>query len=168
MRQHTTASIEIRTALETDAEAVSEVLRRAFAEYEPLYTRAGFAVTTPGPDRIRQRMQEGPVWIAVEQGRVIGTVSAVLQPNGCYIRGMAVLPDSRAKGLGRLLLATAESFAREHGMDRLHLSTTPFLGRAIRLYTAFGFERGSDGDLLGTPMFNMTKMLSCPNFATQS
>ena len=147
----------IRAATQGDADQIAAVLRAAFAEYESLYTPAGFAATTPGPDVILSRMREGPVWVAIQQRRVIGTVAAVHQSDGCYVRGMAVLPQARAKGVGRQLLMAVEQYALEHGFRRLSLSTTPFLDRAIRLYDQFGFERGSEGDLFGTPLFTMTK-----------
>ncbi|MBC7909661.1 MAG: GNAT family N-acetyltransferase, partial [Pyrinomonadaceae bacterium] len=78
-----------------------------------------------------------------------------------YIRGMAALPLARGQGIGELLLKHVESFAREHGHERLTLSTTPFLDRAIRLYERAGFLRSDDGphDLFGTPLFTMAKVL---------
>ena len=33
------------------------------AEYGPLYTKEGYAATTPGPDEILIRMSQGPVWV---------------------------------------------------------------------------------------------------------
>ena len=165
MRQHSTTRFQIREATEADAARISEVLRLAFAEFEALYTPPGFAATTPGPEMVLARMTEGPVWIAVRCGAVIGTVSAVLKADGCYIRGMAVLPQSRVQGIGRRLLEVVEDFAMEHARDRLHLSTTPFLDCAIHLYSSFGFQRDSDGDLFGTPLFTMTKALAGPRGA---
>jgi len=39
--------IKIRMAVSENAEAVTALLYEAFAEYEPLYTKEAFAVTTP-------------------------------------------------------------------------------------------------------------------------
>jgi GNAT superfamily N-acetyltransferase len=63
--------------------------------------------------------------------------------------------------VGRLLLEKIESFASACGYKRLFLSTTTFLGRAIRLYESFGFQRLNDEphDLFGTPLFTMEKVL---------
>lgn len=107
------------------------------------------------------RLNEGPVWIALENQAVVGTVSAISKGDGLYIRGMAVDPSARGKGIGQKLLACAEVYAVQNGFKRLLLSTTPFLTRAIQLYEQNGFCRIGDGpaDLFGTPLFTMMKSL---------
>ncbi len=152
----------MRRASEADAAAIAVVLLRAFAEYRPLYTERGFSATTPDADQILARLEEGPVWVAWKSDRLVGTVSAVEKASQCYVRGMAVLPDAAGRGIGRLLLAAVEEFAKASGARSLTLSTTPFLHRAIKLYEAFGFRRVEDGphDLFGTPLFSMTKELA--------
>lgn len=153
----------IRLATPEDATAIAMVLREAFAEYEALYTPEALTATTPPADLIRQRLAEGPTWVALRQNAaIVGTVSAVLKDEGVYMRSMAILPTQRGLGLGRLLLQEVEVFARQHNAARLFLSTTPFLARAIRLYEQFGFQRSDDGphDLFGTPLFTMVKTLT--------
>jgi GNAT superfamily N-acetyltransferase len=152
----------VRPAVESDAVAISAVLRSAFAEYEPLYTSEGFDATTPGPEAVLKRMREGPVWVAVHGEDVIGTVSAVCEGGECYVRGMGVTPGARTRGVGFLLLRFVESHAIQQGARRMYLSTTPFLDRAIRLYERSGFRRSDEGpeDLFGTPLFTMTKDLN--------
>jgi hypothetical protein len=86
--------IQIRLATPTDTGA--SVLSKSIVEYQTLYTPAGFAATVPTPDQIKERMNEGPVWVALENGAMLGTVSAVLKDEKLYIRGMAVDPSARA------------------------------------------------------------------------
>jgi GNAT superfamily N-acetyltransferase len=150
----------VRRAHEEDASAISATLLEAFLEYRPQYTEQGFAATTPTPTEILQRLNEGPVWLAVINGETVATVSAVLLDAGVlYVRGMAVLPTARGLGIGALLLQAIEAYATEHHCNRLLLSTTPFLHRAIRLYERLGFMRTDEGphDLFGTPLFTMEK-----------
>ena len=137
------------------------MLGAAFAEYRSLYTDQGFAATTPTGAQVQSRMLEGPIWIALQDGAVVGTGSVVLRGDELYIRGMAVLPSSRGLHLGELLLKQAEDFAISHNCKRLVLSTTPFLLRAIRLYERAGFKRTGEGprDLFGTPLFTMVRDL---------
>ena len=151
----------MRKAEPADARSISEVLSQAFAAYKPRYTAAGFSATTPAAARILDRLHEGPVWIALDQDRIIGTVSVLLTGSQCYVRGMAILPEAQGRGAGQLLLQTVEQFARDAGATSLTLSTTLFLDRAIRLYERFGFRRSNDGpsDLFGTPLFTMAKDL---------
>lgn len=158
------SDIQIRSAAPSDAAAVESVLREAFAEFRASYTDEAFAATTPAAEQIQSRMGEGPVWVAVLDGAVVGTVSVVARGASLYVRGMAVLPSARGLRLGEALLRRAEEFASEQGFERLHLSTTPFLSRAIQLYERAGFTRSDEGphDLFGTPLFTMKKTLRPP------
>ena len=153
--------VQIRLAVLGDALAVASLMHRSFVEYEDQYTGEGFAATVPPPDQVQARMNEGPVWLALENGAVVGTVSAVLKDQGLYIRGMAVDPLARGKGIGRKLLDGAEAFAVQGKCKRLFLSTTSFLSRAIKLYEDYGFCRSNEGpdNLFGTPLFAMVKHL---------
>ena len=164
MGEETTSSEQIRIAAPEDAAGIAASLRRSFAEYEPLYTPAAFAATVSTPEQILERMREGPVWVAVENGTIVGTVAAVPRADALYVRGMAVDPAMRGRGTGRALLEHVEEFASQNGFERLLLSTTPFLLSAIRLYEKHGFRRDAAGphDLLGTPLFTMVKDLNRP------
>lgn len=157
------ADIEIRRASPGDSAAIAAVLHDAFAEYKDLYTEGGFAATTPNEEEVLRRMQEGPVWIALRDSAVMGTVAAVLQSaSSVYIRGMAVLPTARGTGAGTALLRCVEAWSASQECTRLFLSTTPFLFSAIRLYETVGFRRTNDDvhDLFGTPLFTMEKTIS--------
>jgi GNAT superfamily N-acetyltransferase len=150
---------QLRTANVSDAEAIAATLREAFAEFEPLYTPGGFLATTPTPEQLRARWSEGPTWVAQRDGTVVGTVSALLRPAELYIRSMAVRPAAQGHGLGARLLRTVESFALEHRRSRLVLSSTPFLGAALRLYQRHGFRPTGESDLFGTPLLLLAKEL---------
>ncbi|MFZ0762062.1 MAG: GNAT family N-acetyltransferase [Candidatus Sulfotelmatobacter sp.] len=161
--------IEIRRAGPEDAPAIATVLHESFVEFRALYTDGGFSATTPGTDQVLVRMQEGPGWVALREGTVLGTVAAVAKGDLIYIRGTAVLPDARGSGAGARLLQQLEVWAGSQGCTRLFLSTTPFLNSAIRLYKRFGFHRTDEGmhdegmhDLFGTPLFTMEKILGIP------
>jgi ribosomal protein S18 acetylase RimI-like enzyme len=106
-------------------------------------------------------MEEGPVWIALRENMIVGTVAALDRGEDLYIRGMAVLPASRGAAIGERLLETVEHVAEANGHCRMVLSTTPYLDRAIRLYERYGFRRIDEGphDLFGTPLFSMAKIV---------
>jgi GNAT superfamily N-acetyltransferase len=156
-----TPSIKLQRAIPEDAWAVALVLKHAFREYEHLYTKNGFKATTPEATEIVRRMQEGPVWLAAREHKIVGTSSVVRKENGLYLRGMAVLPVARCLGIGQLLLEHIERFAVEQNCSRLFLSATPFLIKAIRLYEAFGFKGTAEGphELFGTPLRTMEKLI---------
>lgn len=152
-------SIEIRLSESDDAPAIASLLAEAFVEYLPLYTPEGYAATAISIEEVVRRIEEGPVWVALNGELILGTVSVVLKGESLYLRGMAVLPAARGQRIGKLLLAHVEMFAASKGVQRLFLSTTPFLNSAIRLYEHFGFHRTSEGphELFGTLLFTMEK-----------
>jgi ribosomal protein S18 acetylase RimI-like enzyme len=155
------ADTHIRMAVPEDASQIASALYRSFLEYESAYTAEAFAATISTPEKIRERMNEGPIWVALQDETIVGTVSVVRKGEALYIRGMAVDPIARGGGIGRELLRHVEEFAVSNWCSRLFLSTTPFLARAIQLYEGYGFRRNDEGphDLSGTPLFTMVKIL---------
>jgi ribosomal protein S18 acetylase RimI-like enzyme len=136
-------------------------LRTAFVAFETLYTPPAFAATTPTPEQVTERFQEGPIWLAERQEQVLGTVSVVPRSGELYIRSLAVDPTARGQGIGTRLLRGVEEFAAPEGYRRLVLTTTPFLRPAIRLYEQAGFRfTGEQGDLFGTSLLWMAKDLT--------
>jgi putative acetyltransferase len=154
--------LEIRLATTDAAAAIASVLFQSFIEYKSAYTPAAFAATCPDIEQIKIRLNEGPVWVALLNGTVVATVSAVVQGESTYVRGMAALPEARGLQIGKLLMTEVEAFAAARGCKRLFLSTTPFLTRAIALYERLGFNRTGAGphDLHGTPLFTMEKSIA--------
>jgi N-acetylglutamate synthase-like GNAT family acetyltransferase len=160
-RQGTAPSFLIRKAHIEESATIASILQQAFIEYETLYTPAAFAATTPASDQIQERWGEGPVWVAVKNMDLLGTVAALPKSNSLYFRSMAVLPHWREQGIAYQLLKVIESYAAANHHNRLFLSTTPFLHSAICLYKRFGFQQSDEEphDLFGTPLFTMEKRL---------
>ncbi len=148
-----------------DAASVASVLEKAFVEYRSSYTDGGFTATVLTKEKVEARMNEGPMWVALYNEAIVGTVAAVVKGEALHVRSMGIVPTARGKRIGELLLKHVESFASTSGHKRMTLSTTPFLSRAIRLYERFGFERSNEEpfELFGTPLFAMVKNLSPTN-----
>jgi len=100
------------------------------------------------------------VWVARDGDGIIGTVTLVYpeKPNAAH-RGevvkLMVRPSARGRGLGRMLLATAEAAAVEAGLTLLMLDTETG-SPAERLYESAGWTRygivpGYAADPAGTP-----------------
>ena len=126
--------IEIRRAQPDEAEAISRLIREAFGPFESEYTAEAFEYTTPSADAIRPRFDEGPIWVAFENGVMVGTVSGLTEPDRFYIRSMAIKPSAQRLGIGQRLLETLETFARGIGYNTLYLYTTFVLPGAKRAW----------------------------------
>src|SRR5438128_2530591 len=103
--------MEIRIATPDDAASISSVLSVSFAEFESRYTAAAFAATTVSSDEVRNRLKQGPGWVALLNGSIVGTASAVAKAEALYVRGMAVVPAARGLRIGESLLKHVERFA---------------------------------------------------------
>ncbi|MER8004452.1 GNAT family N-acetyltransferase [Streptomyces sp. NPDC094149] len=96
------------------------------------------------------------VWVAHDGGRPVGTVSLAFpdKPNSRHraeLVKLMVHRDARGRGLGRLLLATAEEAAAASGITLLHLDTETD-SPAERLYRTAGWSRiGAIPDYAAAP-----------------
>jgi N-acetylglutamate synthase-like GNAT family acetyltransferase len=131
---------EIRLATPDDAVAIADVLRDAFTVYRKHYTAEAFEVVTPGTDVILERFEEGPMWVAEMNGEVVGTVSLTTEPEGLYVRSMAVSPGAQGRGIGHQLLNAVDGHAESTEFERIFLYTTYFVPGAKEMYAKHGYE----------------------------
>jgi GNAT superfamily N-acetyltransferase len=97
----------------------------------------------------RCRMCDGQVLVADVDGEIAGYVTMLnrVQSDDLddgnlefgLIADLLVRRDYRGTGLGRQLMAAAESFAREHGVRWLRVSVMAQNATARKLYTSTGF-----------------------------
>lgn len=150
----------MRLATPDDAEAIHQLKLAAFGPFKAQYTPGCFDATVLDAARIRERMAQGPVWV-VEDETLLGTLSAVRDDRGLYVRGMAVHPSARRRGIGQQLLSAAEAHARDIGAHCMWLSTTHFLTASQALYRAFGFQDApGPSDLQGTALVSFEKRVT--------
>jgi GNAT superfamily N-acetyltransferase len=159
-KPRSTYPLLVRGAFQADIMAISELLGHAFVEFEALYTPEAYVATVLPAEGVRNRLNEGPVWVAERESAVIGTVGAISVSNALMVRGMAVHPEARGFGVAKRLLRVVEDFARRNGYKQLSLFTTPFLSQAIPMYQAAGFcFTGETANPHGTKLLHMVKAL---------
>ena len=141
-------SIGIRPATPTDEEDALYLLEQLFAPpggVPPEYTRerssAAFrwAVEQPSAD----------VLLAFDGDDAVGLTSvyADIQSLGfgpkCWLQDMVVAKGRRSEGIGGLLMAAAEGWARARGLTHIELSSNSGRLDAHRFYERQGFARAS-------------------------
>jgi GNAT superfamily N-acetyltransferase len=83
----------------------------------------------------------GRLWIAGEEGRVVGSIALVdAGPGTGQLRWFLVVPEARGTGLGWRLLEEALAYARQRGMAHVYLWSFATLTDALRLYERAGFR----------------------------
>ena len=87
-------------------------------------------------------------WIALAEGKVVGTVAIRdLGEQVAKLRRLFVLDEHHGSGIGQQLLDTASDFAEEQGFKKLVLDTDEKMHRAHKFYERNGFvQQGKDGD----------------------
>ena len=94
------------------------------------------------------RAAQGVLLVAVEEGRVVGTVTLYLapgsmqwRPEDAMFRLLAVDPPARGRGIGHALFQACLNRARAAGKRRMALHTTEWIARARAMYEGAGFKR---------------------------
>jgi GNAT superfamily N-acetyltransferase len=93
---------------------------------------------------------DGGFWVAVEDETVVGSIGLKrFGPEDGALRKMFVAQAFRGArvGTGQALLDTLLAFAREQGLGRIWLGTTPAFLAAHRFYEKNGFVRVQAADL---------------------
>lgn len=85
--------------------------------------------------------QGGTVLIARDGEARVGCVALLRVGEGvAELVKMAVAPEARGAGIGRMLITAAIETAREQGLTKLMLESNQSLAPAVRLYESVGFR----------------------------
>ncbi|WP_144669601.1 GNAT family N-acetyltransferase [Dokdonia sp. Hel_I_53] len=84
----------------------------------------------------------GFIFFAKEDNKILGTVALMptSQEDIFELTKMAVLPESRGRGIGKHLMEHCISFARTHEKPSLILYSNTVLENAIHIYKKYGFK----------------------------
>lgn len=80
------------------------------------------------------------LWVAEQAGQVIGYIACYQGGDVAQINNLAVLPDARRRGTGRLLIEALLDWAVSVGVTAVDLEVRPSNQAARSLYETCGFE----------------------------
>jgi predicted N-acetyltransferase YhbS len=137
---------------------IMAMIHTAFAGFEP---PSGVLNETVADLATRQR--DGLVLVAQAGERFIGSVFCARKGDALYLTRLACAPDWRRRGVGRALMAAAESEARAGGAARLTLRVRVTLPDNLAYFARAGFAVTGEGQEDGrTPFYTMERRLSSP------
>ena len=110
---------------------------------------------------VADRVQRTRVIVAVEEDRILGTVTLELTgrtegsnrnhrenqplaPGQAHVRMLGVAPEARGRGIGKLLMEACIDESRKAGKTLLTLNTTERMKVAQAMYESMGFTRAED------------------------
>ena len=147
--------VHVRSLAARDSfEALTALLHRAYA---PLAAQGlNFTAATQTADITRQRAAEGQCFVAEVAGALVGTVTVCgpfevetapwttdvpwfRERDTAHAHQFAVDPELQRRGVGRMLLENAESWARQQGYKRMALDTAQPATALRALYERLGY-----------------------------
>ena len=137
--------MEIRRALPEELEEVG----RLTAE---VYVGDGYVIELVDTPR---RAREAEIWVAVDDGRVLGSVTfapvgsayrEIGRDDEGEFRMLAVSPAARGRGIGRALVERCVQRSRELGYAGVRMSSMDVMTSAHRIYERLGFTRVPEDD----------------------
>ncbi len=136
--------MSIRAYHSEDEPAVVGLWREVFS-YPAPHNDPGFAV------HLKCRTQPELFFVAVDGGKVIGTVMGGFDGHRGWIYLLAVAPESRRRGVGTALVRHVEAALRELGCPKINLQVLADNADVVEFYRKLGFkveERISMGKVL--------------------
>lgn len=85
------------------------------------------------------RIQRDLFLVGLLDGRLVATVMAGYEGHRGWVNYLAVAPDSRRAGVGRLLMDEAEARLREMGCPKINLQVRRSNAEAARFYRSIGY-----------------------------
>jgi len=152
----------IRAILPADDAAIAKIIRDVLSEFGA--NKPGTAYYDSTTDSLSELFtRTGSIYyVAIHNNQLIGGAgifpSDGLAPDTCELVKMYLSPQARGRGLGRLLIEKALSFATQYGYRYVYLETMPELNRAMKIYEKFGFEY-LDGPLGNTGHFGCNRWM---------
>ena len=116
--------------------AIEHIVQRAYAKYVDRIRKP------PGPmlDDYTARVAEGSVRVLEDARGLAGILVVLPQAGYLLLDNIAVAPERQGEGIGRRLLAAAESETLQRGFDELRLYTNAAMHENLVMYAKLGWE----------------------------
>ncbi|QDY76049.1 GNAT family N-acetyltransferase [Streptomyces qinzhouensis] len=126
--------MDTRPAVPGDVPLVKTVTDAAYHHY---IERIG---VVPAPMKADHAADVAAGRVFVTGDPVRGVIVLVPRDDHLFLESIAVHPDAKGTGLGRVLLELAESRARELGLKEIRLYTNALMWENQNLYARYGYE----------------------------
>src|SRR5262249_40304196 len=148
-----------------ELDAVGAMMVQAYAEFSPPIPPPMWKEYADEIRDVRSRLAVASLIVAEDAGRLLGAVTyypdATKESNAPWpapwaaFRLLAVHPEGRGRGIGRLLTEECLRRARAAGSEAMGLHTTQLMSVARAMYERMGFVRVPDYDFFPVPTFRV-------------
>jgi ribosomal protein S18 acetylase RimI-like enzyme len=129
-------AVALRRAEATDAAAIRELTRRAYAKWIPVIGREPLPMAAD----YEQALTKHRFDLLYLEGKLAALIETIPQADHLLIENVAVSPVFQGRGFGRKLIAHAEGLAQAAGLDEVRLYTNKLFAGNLRLYQKLGYR----------------------------
>ncbi|RJT37264.1 N-acetyltransferase [Mesorhizobium waimense] len=149
-------TIQFRPAEPADAAAIRDIVRAAYARWVPVIGREPLPMRADYDKAVREHQFD----LAVEKDEIVGLIETMRHDDHIWIENVAVAPQAQGRGIGRLLLDSAEHKAVEAGCAELRLLTNGAFEANVLLYRKHGYTVDREEEFMNGMTVYMSKRLA--------
>ena len=146
-------AITLRPAAATDASAVRDLTREAYAKWVAVIGREPKPMTADYAAAVRNHRIE----LLHVDAQFAALIETIPEADHLLIENVAVSPRFQGRGLGRLLLDHAEHLAGSLGYREVRLYTNKLFAANLRLYAMLGYCVDREAEFSGGIVVYMSK-----------
>jgi ribosomal protein S18 acetylase RimI-like enzyme len=144
---------ELRQGVATDAAAIRDLTRAAYAKWVPVIGREPKPMTADYAEALRKHRFD----LLYVEGKLVALIETVQGANHLLIENVAVAPSCWGRGFGRKLMAHAEKIAASSGLSEIRLYTNKLFAENVELYTKLGYLVDREEEFNGGVVVHMRK-----------
>lgn len=152
-------SVALRRATAADAPAIKALVLDAYAKYVPRIGRPPAPMIADYAAGVARHQ----MWIAEDGNGLAAVLELVPEDTALLIENIAVAPGRQGRGIGRHLLAFAETEARRQSYAWIRLYTNEKMVENIALYQSVGYRETGRQLMRGRYAVHMRKRLAMPS-----
>ncbi len=146
---------ELRRAAATDAAAIRDLTRAAYAKWVPVIGREPLPMTADYVEAVRKHRFD----LLYVDETLAALIETIAQSDHLLIENVAVSPPFQGRGLGRKLLAHAETLAASSGLGEIRLYTNKRFDENVQLYRRLGYRVDKEEEFMGGLVVHMSKRI---------
>jgi ribosomal protein S18 acetylase RimI-like enzyme len=150
---------EWRQGVATDATAIRDLTRAAYAKWVPVIGREPKPMTADYTQAVLKHRFD----LIYINGKRAALIETIMETDYLLIENVAVSPSFQKRGLGRKLMAHAEKLATSSGFSEIKLYTNKLFTENIQLYAKLGYHVDREEAFLGGFLVHMSKPVPQPN-----
>ena len=147
--------VELRRALATDAAAIRDLTRSAYAKWVGLVGREPKPMTADYAAAVMSHRFD----LLYFDDALAALIETVHEAQYLLVENVAVSPAFQGRGLGRRLMAHAEALAAELGCGEVRLYTNQRFTENIAIYRRLGYQVDREEDVGVGIAVHMSKRL---------